>query len=80
MARLLATGILSSFRVRWGGWSPSWLVPLRATEESRSKLSLPSGLGYSMAVHSLAGFSWAESRPRVKELEVIKPYRPDQIK
>merc|ERR1719357_763182 len=31
MARFLSTGTLSSFRVRWAGWSPSWLVPLRAT-------------------------------------------------
>lgn len=63
MARFLATGVLSSFRVRWGGWSPSWLVPLRATDESRSKLIFPSGLGYSIGVQSLAGFSWFASRP-----------------
>lgn len=63
MERFLLTGTLSSFRVRWGGWSPSWLVPLRATEDSRSKLSLPSGFGYSMGVQSLAGFSWLASRP-----------------
>lgn len=63
MFRFLATGMLSSFRVRWGGWSPSWFVPLRATDESRSKLNLPSGLGYSIGVQSLAGFSWSASRP-----------------
>jgi hypothetical protein len=63
MARLRSTGTLSSLSVRWAGWSPSWLVPLRATDDSRSKLSLPSGRGYSMGVHSLAGFSWSESRP-----------------
>lgn len=65
MAKFLATGTPSSFRVRWGGWSPSWLVPLRATEESRSKLILPSGLGYSIGVQSLAGFSWSASRPEM---------------
>lgn len=63
IARFLATGMLSSFRVRWAGWSPSWLVPLSATDDSRSKLILPSGLGYSMGVQSLAGFSWCASRP-----------------
>lgn len=63
MAKFWATGMLSSFRVKCGGWSPSWLVPLSATEESRSKLILPSGLGYSIGVQSLAGFSWCASRP-----------------
>lgn len=63
IARFLATGMLSSFRVRWAGWSPSWLVPLSATDDSRSKLILPSGLGYSIGVQSLAGFSWCASRP-----------------
>lgn len=65
MAKFLATGTLSSFSVRWGGWSPSWLVPLRATEESRSKLIFPSGLGYSIGVQSFAGFSWSASRPKI---------------
>lgn len=63
IARFLETGMLSFFKVRWAGWSPSWLVPLRATDESRSKLIFPSGLGYSIGVQSLAGFSWFASRP-----------------
>lgn len=66
IARFLATGTESSFKVRWGGWSPSWLVPLRATDESRSKLILPSGLGYSIGVQSLAGFNWFASRPETQ--------------
>lgn len=66
MARFWPTGTLSSLRVRWAGWSPSWLVPLRATDESRSKLIFPSGLGYSIGVQSLAGFSWCASRPETE--------------
>ena len=56
-ARFLLTGTVSSLRVRWGGWSPSWLVPVRATEVSRSKLMTPSGFGYSIGLHSDTGFS-----------------------
>lgn len=63
--------MLSSFKVRCGGWSPSWLVPLNATEESRSKLILPSGLGYSIGVHSLAGFSWFASVPEKDFVELV---------
>lgn len=54
---------MSSFKVRWAGWSPSWLVPVKATDVSKSKLILPSGFGYSIGLHSLAGFSllWSGS-------------------
>lgn len=71
-ARFLLTGTPSSFKVRCGGWSPSWLVPLRATEESRSKLILPSGLGYSVGAQSLAGFSWLASRPETNRAADVK--------
>ena len=27
LAKLRSCGTLSSMRVRWAGWSPSWLVP-----------------------------------------------------
>lgn len=57
MDRFLFTGTLSSFRVKCAGWSCSWLVPLRATDDRRSKLICPSGFGYSIGVQSLAGLS-----------------------
>lgn len=66
MARFLLTGTLSSLRVRWAGWSPSWFVPLRATELNRSKLISLSGLGYSIAVHSAAGLRESASLPASK--------------
>ncbi|CFN70253.1 Uncharacterised protein [Bordetella pertussis] len=45
MARLTATGTLSSFSVKCTGWFSSWLVLEMNTELSLSKVSLPSGLG-----------------------------------
>ena len=43
--RLTAIGTVGSFSVRWAGWSSSWLVLEMNTEDSRSKVSMPSGLG-----------------------------------
>lgn len=63
-ARFLLTGMLSSLRVKWAGWSCSWFVPLKATDDRRSKLIFPSGFGYSIGVQSLAGLSWAKSGPK----------------
>jgi hypothetical protein len=39
------------------------LVPVNATDSKRSKLISPSGLGYSIGVHSAAGFSFVLSAP-----------------
>ena len=44
-ARLTCTGTDGSFSVRCAGWSSAWLVLEMNTEDSRSKVSLPSGLG-----------------------------------
>ena len=54
-------GAASSFNVRCTGWSSSWLVLERKTEEFRSKLTRPSGFGYSMRGHSEARLSAAWS-------------------
>ena len=60
-AKFRSTGTLSSRRVKCAGWSPSWSVPVSATEESKSKVILSSGFGYSITSHSFAGFreSWS---------------------
>ena len=60
-AKFRSTGTLSSRSVKWAGWSPSWFVPVKATDESKSKVSLSSGLGYSITLDSFAGFkeSWS---------------------
>lgn len=55
--RLMASGSLALRRRRWGGWSCSWLVPLRNKEVFRSKVRLPSGLGYSLGAACAAGAS-----------------------
>src|SRR5262249_30819760 len=47
--------------LRCGGWSSSWLVLDRNTEESRSNVILPSGLGYAIGVHCAAGRSEVKS-------------------
>src|SRR5690554_2750018 len=57
----MSTGTESSFRVRCTGWFSSWLVLEMNTEERRSKVSLPSGFGYSIFGHSLAGFRYSWS-------------------
>lgn len=54
-AKFTSPGTESSLSVRWAGWSWSWLVPVSATDDSRSKESSPSGLGYAIGVHSEAG-------------------------
>jgi hypothetical protein len=38
-------GTAASFSCRWQGWSSSWLVLERNTDDSRSKVSTPSGFG-----------------------------------
>src|ERR1700760_2538989 len=42
---------------RWTGWSSSWLVLDRNTDESLSKVSLPSGFGGAIGACVLAGSS-----------------------
>src|SRR5712692_4869247 len=54
-ARITLTGTDGALRVRWQGWFSSWLVLEMNTEERRSKVSLPSGFGYSIGPHSEAG-------------------------
>lgn len=44
-SKFCLTGTLSSFRVKCAGWSPSWLVPVKATDVKRSNVIFPSGLG-----------------------------------
>ena len=53
----MRTGTVGSFSVRWAGWFSSWLVFEMNTDERRSKVSLPSGFGYSILVQSAAGLS-----------------------
>ncbi|MNT50818.1 hypothetical protein D3C72_1877550 [compost metagenome] len=55
----MAIGMLASASFRWQGCSSSWLVLERKTELSLSKLSLPSGFGYSMRWDWAAGFRQA---------------------
>ena len=50
-------GTDGSFSVRCGGWFSSWLVLEMNTEDSLSKVSTPSGLGYWIFGASLAFFS-----------------------
>ena len=50
-------GIEGSFSVRCGGWFSSWLVLEMNTEDSLSKVSTPSGLGYWIFGASLAFFN-----------------------
>ena len=57
ISKFFFTGTVSSIRVKCGGWSASWLVPVNATDESKSKEIVLSGFGYSIGVHSDAGFS-----------------------
>jgi hypothetical protein len=45
LARLMLMGTEASFSCRWQGSSSSWLVLERNTDDRRSKVSLPSGLG-----------------------------------
>ena len=49
--KLIRIGTVGSFRVKWRGWSSSWLVLEMNTEDSLSKLITPSGLGYSIFGH-----------------------------
>src|SRR5690606_14417948 len=55
LARLTDTGMEASFSVRCTGSFSSWLVFEINTELSLSKVSLPSGFGYSICTHSEAG-------------------------
>jgi hypothetical protein len=55
------TGTDASLSVRCAGWFSSWLVLLTNTDDSRSKVSWLSGLGYSMRGHWSAGFNAAWS-------------------
>jgi len=55
------TGTESSNNVKWAGWSPSWFVPVNATEDKISKLIFPSGFGYSITETSVFGFSFSLS-------------------
>merc|ERR1719174_1871054 len=72
-ARLRATGTESSLSVRWGGWLPSWLVPVSATDERRSKDTSPSGFGYSMGENSEAGLSLSWSAPPCERVNHSRP-------
>lgn len=56
VVKFLFTGTVSSSKVRCGGWSASWFVPVSATEDSKSKDISLSGCGYSIGVHSDADF------------------------
>src|SRR3546814_8893067 len=60
-------GTDASFRVRWTGWSSSWFVFDRNTDDSRSKVIFPSGLGYSIGLAwSLREIClWSGSWPKV---------------
>jgi hypothetical protein len=62
-ARLTPTGTSRPSACRWQGWSSSWLVFDRKTEDRRSKVSTPSGFGYSIGGHSAAGFSFRDRAP-----------------
>ena len=55
------SGTAGSLSVRCAGWSSSWLVLETNTEESRSKVSTPSGFGYAIGVQSDLGrsVSWS---------------------
>lgn len=55
--RFVFTGTESSNNVKWAGWSPSWFVPVNATEDKISKLIFPSGFGYSITETSVLVFS-----------------------
>src|SRR5271154_3489210 len=46
-----------SATLRWTGWSSSWLVLDRNTDDNLSKVSLPSGLGGAIGAWVLAGSS-----------------------
>jgi hypothetical protein len=39
------SGSVGSLSLRWHGWFSAWLVPERNTDDRRSKLITPSGLG-----------------------------------
>src|SRR5690606_3741406 len=59
--RLCWIGMFGSVSLRWTGWFSSWLVLDRNTEDSLSKLSLPSGFGYSIFWLAEASFRQAWS-------------------
>src|ERR1700680_2051707 len=44
-----------SATLRWTGWSSSWLVLERNTDDSLSKVSLPSGFGGAIGAWAFAG-------------------------
>src|SRR3984957_17439103 len=46
-----------SATLRWTGWSSSWLVLDRNTDDSLSKVSLPSGFGGAIGAWAFAGSS-----------------------
>lgn len=71
------TGTSSLFRVKWAGWSPSWLVPVNATDDNKSKVITPSGFGYSIGLDSAAGISlsWSGSeKSSVLVHPLIQPF------
>lgn len=47
-------------------------MPVNATEESKSNESTPSGFGYSIGVHSLAGFKRSLSLPIRGTINLLK--------
>ncbi|MNT37464.1 hypothetical protein D3C72_1736030 [compost metagenome] len=58
---MTSTGTLAFFNVRWMGWSSAWFVFEMKTDDILSKVSLPSGFGYTIFFDWAAGFrhSWS---------------------